>query len=324
MSYLKEVLQSYAMEDAKTELLRHNENMTIKVGDAFLLRIHKHIEGFSAGYMYESLDQREIRREELKFLSYLHDNGMQVQTPIRNKNGEEVTVLSDGTLATMLTWLPGRDMKDEDISRESCFKVGEMVAKLHQTAKNYFPETVLRYDAGLCKSLKEKICIAWESNKSEEFSALRQEYFESTTEACALIGRRLKEKEKEFIPVHADLSLSNILITENGFLPIDFSLFGYGHPMMDLGALFCSRFSSLENRQAVAKGYTSAGGSIDFEMLDCCFALNVLLGIGLHVEKWIKEDWFPSRLERWCREMFVPLQEGKKLFSEDLYLLNVK
>lgn len=324
MNYIEEALKKYNMLQEQIKLLRHNENMTIRVGKNFLLRIHKPVEGFSTGYMYEALDKKAARQEELQFLSFLKENGMQVQIPIKNIDEEEVTVLSDGTLATMLTWLPGHDIDADDISQESCVAIGEMVAKLHQASKGYVPESILSYDAKLCLSLKEKIYSAWNNDKPEENLKLKKEYFECIAGACEVIAMRLSEKENEFFPVHTDLSLSNILITENGLVPIDFSLFGYGHPMMDLGALFCSRLNSLKNRQAVAEGYISAGGTIDYEMLDCCFALNVLLGIGLHMDKWIKEEWFSSRLERWCREMFEPLWDGKKLFSEDFYLLNVK
>jgi len=123
--------------------------------------------------------------------------------------------------------------------------------------------------------------------------------------------------------VHSDLSLSNMLFTENGIVPIDFSLMGFGHPMMDLGGLYCN-INGPENRKAIADGYKAEGGIIDFDLLDACFALNILLSIGLHLEKWLKEDWFPDRLERWCRETFGPLGEGKPIFSPDYYLLNVK
>ena len=71
MNYIEEALKNYNMLQEQIKLLRHNENMTIQVGEDFLLRIHKPVEGFSTGYMYETLDKKTARREELKFLSYL-------------------------------------------------------------------------------------------------------------------------------------------------------------------------------------------------------------------------------------------------------------
>lgn len=38
--YVAEALQSYSMSGAETELIRHHENMTFRVGGKYLLRIH--------------------------------------------------------------------------------------------------------------------------------------------------------------------------------------------------------------------------------------------------------------------------------------------
>ena len=78
MNYITEALKNYNMPTAKTKLLRHNENMTISVEDNYLLRIHKHVEGFSTNYMYDNLDRTAIYFAELSFLSYLREQGMQV------------------------------------------------------------------------------------------------------------------------------------------------------------------------------------------------------------------------------------------------------
>lgn len=67
--------------------------------------------------------------------------------------------------------------------------------------------------------------------------------------------------------LHADLSLSNILVTKSGLAAIDFSLFGLGHPMFDLATLFGS-INGLHCRQKIAEGYRDAGGIFDYEALD--------------------------------------------------------
>lgn len=313
--YQKEALLQYGMQDAPAELIRHNENMTFKVDGQYLLRIHKHREGFYTGSIYDGINRIEIYQEELNFLNFLRSHGMNVQKPCPNKNGELVTRLSDGTAATMLTWLPGRILEKNDIDSNLCTFIGEMVGKLHKQARLCPKLPVLYYDDTLCCRLKQKIY-----EKMEE-GIWNGVYTQSMANALDFIAHKLYKSKNDTILTHADLSLSNILLTDTGLVPIDFSLFGYCHPMMDLASLFCN-INGLENRRAMAAGYISAGGSIHLTMLDCCFAFNILLSIILHCDCWPKENWFPDRLERWCREVFTPLANKEALFSENFYFIH--
>ena len=50
-----EALGLYALTKPRAELIRHNENMTYTVADAekrYVLRIHKHVAGFSSDILY--------------------------------------------------------------------------------------------------------------------------------------------------------------------------------------------------------------------------------------------------------------------------------
>ena len=112
---------------------------------------------------------------------------------------------------------------------------------------------VLCYDAALCRRLKQKL---YDDLGSGAFDAERVQCMADTFD---FIAKQMDAFGQDVIITHADLSLSNILITENGLVPIDFSLFGYCHPMMDLAMLYCS-INGLENRRAIAAGYKKAGG----------------------------------------------------------------
>lgn len=315
LDYLKETLLQYGMQDASAELIRHNENMTFKVDGRYLLRIHKHVEGFHTASIYNDINRIEIYQEELNFLKFLRTHGINVQIPYPNKNDELVTILSDGTAATMLTWLPGRILEKNEVEPDLCVQIGEMVGKLHQQACLCPKLSALQYNDALCDRLKQTIYI-----KKEE-GAWNELHTQSMANALDFIAGKLHDFRNDAILTHADLSLSNIILTDTGLVPIDFSLFGYCHPMMDLASLFCN-INGLENRRAMAAGYRSADGNIVITMLDCCFALNILLSIVLHCNWWPKNDWFLSRLERWCREVFTPLAHKEALFSEDFYLLH--
>ena len=49
--YLKEALSYYNIALSDVELLRHNENLTYRVGNDYLVQIHKPVEGFSTDYI---------------------------------------------------------------------------------------------------------------------------------------------------------------------------------------------------------------------------------------------------------------------------------
>ena len=122
-----------------------------------------------------------------------------------------------------------------------------------------------------------------------------------------LIGDKLNQSEAEYIHIHSDLSLSNILINDDGLIPIDFSLFGYSTPMLDFGSIYCF-VDEAYCRISIVKGYEEITGcKINTDEIDLYFALQILLGIGLHYELWINEDWFYKRLPEWCNESFIPL-----------------
>ena len=309
-TYIQSALGQYGIPNAEYEILRHNENITVKVGEQYLLRIHKHADGFTTGPIYDGLDRYKIRDTELALLRHLKERGMRVHTPVFNRAGELLTVLEDGTCATMLEWIPGRALEKEDVNRDICFQIGAMTAQLHKSVRDFQPNEILDYDSALCGRLCEKL------KQEAENGGLDERCAATFIEACRIIGDRLKENRNVQV-VHADLSRSNTLITDEGLVPIDFSLFGRGNPMMDISVLYCT-FGSFDYRRAIAEGYRSNGGEIDFPMLDVCYALNIILYI-IQIKSSV-EKFF----DRWCDEIFKPLIDGKQLIREDFFMPNVK
>ena len=306
-----EALKRYGLEKAPWRLIRHNENMTVNVDDRYLLRIHQHAEGFSTAAYYEGLDRTAIRMKELAFLTHLASRGMTVQMPVANLEGDYVTTLSGGICATLLTWLPGHTPAEEDVAHNIYFRAGAMTARMHKAAVGFPTERLLRYDASMCRRLR-----AWLDNVCRD-RLLTAEHTEVLKAASRVMESRLGGDGH--IVVHADLSSSNILVTDAGLAPIDFSLMGVGHPMMDIGSLYCS-VNGMESRQRIAEGYRSEGGVIAFPELDACFALNILLYIVLHLNA--GRD-MTANLDRWRSHTFAPLAEGKRLIGDDFRMLNV-
>ena len=300
-------LEAYDMTGAGVAFIRHNENMTYCVDEKYLLRIHKPRTGVTMDFFHNGIDTAALHEAELRFLEHLRTCRLQVQTPLRNQAGKLVTVLPDGTPATMLTWLPGRPLERADLTPEMGYVLGNMLGDLHTASACYraeHRETFGRYDHALCERLYTLLA------GYHEHGSLATPHFTQMSGALRVIGEALRESEAAHILVHSDLSMSNILLTEQGLVPIDFSLLGYSTPMLDFGSLFCFICEEACLEQAI-RGYEAVMGKpVDRRLIDCCFALQILLGIALHYELWAGETWFAERLPQWCDEVFGPLIKG--------------
>lgn len=304
---LEEALALYGFAGLEAEFIRHNENMTYRVGGKYLLRIHRHKDGFTTDAVYGELDRARLRETELSFLSHLAARGMKVQTPIPDTRGRLVSRLSDGTAVTVLSWLEGRTVDRRELSPALCREMGGMAARLRKAAESFPAHFALRYDDALCRRLGRKLetLVADGTLTPDDAGAL--------SDSLEAVGELLRRSEDEFLFAHTDLSLSNMLITDGGLVPIDFSLGGWGHPAMDISELFCAVYGDV-NRSALLDGYREEYGSVpDPRAIDCCFALNVLLGVILHCETWTREDWFPGKLKVWREEIFEPLARGERV-----------
>ncbi len=299
---LNEALHAFGLHDA--EFIQQHENAVYRADGKYLLRIHRAAEGLHVDH------NPDMRRAELSFLTHLADKGMNVQRAIAE------AILSDGTQATLLTWLNGHHITESEFTMDMQRQIGSMLAQLHQAAAGFSHDAMRRYEATHVVRLSETLLQMGERHH------LNMDEIVVACEAARIIEDRLAKVAVELIPIHCDLSQSNILLTESGPIPIDFSLCGVGHPMHDLGILL-GNVSSQAQRRAIAEGYTSAGGQINLPLLDAGYTLGLLECIAFHADVWPKEDWFAPRLTRWVKEHLLPLSEGKPLLNEEMRLINL-
>ena len=314
--YIQETLSYYNITAPEIELLRHNENLTYRIGNEYLLQIHEPVEGFSTEFFYEGVERIEIYMAELAFQEHLKNQGMQIREAVENCYGERITRLQNGIYVTVSKWLEGESLDKLELNDEICYQIGEMLACLHQKAKGFRVSPVKSYDKQHCECTKKRIQTLEANGLSTEYSAIMQR-------ACECAGEVLENARDEFHMIHGDLSASNILQTAYGLVPIDFSFFGMGHPMYDLAVLF-GNISGLVRRQKMAEGYRNAGGTINYEVLDACFVLTLLDCLGIHYEQWSKQDWFAPRMQRWHKENLEPYVRGERIYADDFYLLHVE
>lgn len=287
------------------EFIQQHENAVYRADGQYLLRIHRAAEGLTADH------DPDKRRAELAFLTHLADKGLHVQRPIAE------ATLSDGTMATLLTWLEGHHITENEFTPAMQHQIGIMTARLHQAAQGFDHPAMRHYDAAHVAQTSADI------RRMGERYGLNPGEIDVTCQAAQVIEDRLRSAAGEFVPIHCDLSQSNILLTECGLAPIDFSLFGLGHPMHDLGILL-GNVSTLVQRKAIADGYVHAGGCINLPLLDAGMTLGLLEAMIFHADVWPREPWFAPRLTRWVNEMLQPLADGKPLLDENMYLINLK
>ncbi len=302
---LQEALAAFGLNGAEAEFIQQHENAEYRVDGKYLLRIHKAAEGLLVDH------DPGKRQAELAFLTHLADAGMHVQRPIAE------ATLSDGAMATLLTWLDGHHISESEFTPEMQRRIGTLTARLHQAAQGFQHPAMRRYDAAHVAR------TAAEIRRMGDRYALNPDDIAVACQAAQVIENRLRSVSADFVPIHCDLSQSNILLTANGLAPIDFSLFGVGHPMHDLGILI-GNVSTLAQRKAITDGYVQAGGHIDLPLLDAGMTLGLLEALVFHADVWPKEAWFAPRLTRWVGEMLRPLAEGKPLLDENMYLINLK
>lgn len=279
--------------------------MAFNVADLFLLRIHKSAESFDADFLYGSLNRPDVYTAEMLFLQHLKKRGLNVQTPVADKNGNYVCSLDDGTLVTLLTWLDGRNPADCDLTENFCRQYGQLVAQLHNTSVDFEHNSLLQYDDKLCNVLLLQVKTAHSKGY------FNNTHYTTLLKLCNIIKIAFAVHRHSFVAVHGDLSLSNTLITPSGLALIDFSLCGYGHPMLDVSCVY-SFVTEKKLQKAFNEGYESCGRAIDNSMIGICYAFNELMGILIHIDRLATESWFTDWLDKMCQKIFIPVISNKE------------
>lgn len=298
---IDKALARYCFRHPRAELIRHNENMTYKVSDgelAYVLRIHKPAQGFNLGLLCAGMDIKHRIADEMRLLEFLAARGnVRVQQVKPNACGQSVTTLCDGTAVTVLEWIEGATLDDIEITPEIACSLGAMLGRLHNNLAQCTFDSRYYYDSDLLAKMID------EANKA----SLCGKHTKIIVAALSHIRRYLHGARGSFIPVHADLSKSNLIYSSGSVVPIDFSLSGYCVPEMDLASAF-SHINDDELNQRLLDGYksssrfqpTSAG-------IEACFCLQILLFVVCQHSRFANQAWFNEKLDHWCQAYFAPL-----------------
>lgn len=306
---ISEALSLYGLKNAKSTLLRHNENRTYRIDckeQSFCLRIKVPVAGFDLEIFGE--DQEKILESELCLMSMLREQtDIPVQKPIRTLSGDMIARLSDGTLTSLLSWMEGVSFDMAKRTEQMLFSAGQTLAKLRSAMEsnpNLSAFTRGPYDQKLVKRLATK------AEQGDQY--LPAEAIRSIIKALDTVSYIMDEMDKseDVLISHADPSFGNMIWANERVGLIDWSLSGYAHSYMDLGGLMGAT-SDREEQRILLKGWESVRGKVNRRYLDAYFSLGVLLFICCQytrAEEWT--DWFPAALKRWQETIFDPLSSG--------------
>ncbi len=320
---VEEVLKEYEFINPKLEFIRHNENITYKVIDddnTYLLRVHKPIEGFSLGLLQRDSNVSEYIKSEMLLLNYFkNEMNTAIQEPVKNKSGELVSILKDGTCASVLKWLDGDTVGNVPVSSKLGDVIGTMIAKLHMCSKKLENKSTYihkikryNYNQALLSEIDKELNNIIKATYIEKEKVM---IMKDTLKVINNVMDELDKEEESSGIIHADLSPSNLIFSNYQISPIDFSLSGYGFYYMDLG-LMVSNYKDIEIRKSIINAYEEISNrKVPLHYIEAFFAFGVLLFIGCQHEKIHRKDWFDEAINRWCKTIFMPLVNGEPFLN---------
>ncbi len=310
MNDLKAAIQRlYGVRAEAVTLLRHNENRTYRVdapGGEYVLRIRQPVKGFTLGPLSDGESAWSFARRETALLCFLCSHGYPAQQPLLTLGGDAVAEL-DGMPATLYHWLDGTPLSELDMDDALCEKMGAAVARLHRLLSTFdreHPTSGLTYDEHLLSRLSASL------ERALSAGAMSENHVRAMQDALSAVGTHMR-RLGPMQTVHADLSRSNLILTQSEVAPIDYSLSGLCHVQMDVASLFAQ--DGKPSRAAILRGYACGGGTdIAFSDVEPYFALQILLFACCQWPRFCREEWFDKALLRWQRETFSPLVRGER------------
>jgi Ser/Thr protein kinase RdoA (MazF antagonist) len=318
----KELLSHYSITEAEVHLIRHNENITLKVTDGisnnlYLLRIHKpSTEGLFG--LQHTLDGIKA---EILILQELNKKGLvYAQKPVANRAGEYITICNlenyhHPCYATVLEWIEG-DTLSLEISniKEIAFKLGQNLALFHQSLKEFKPsEHFVRpiYDGARIDSAIEelKYCV--------DIQLFRMEHYEIIKDVLAFVKKQIEElnaREDSFGIIHADFQLGNIILNEDNPCMIDLGFCGFGYYVFDIGS--AATIFPGELRKDFLHGYASRSSFPfhDLKYVEGQIFMDIFISYVLFMRDSGRNTWITTSAEELCETLCKDFLEGKEVF----------
>ncbi|GIP34714.1 phosphotransferase enzyme family protein [Paenibacillus sp. J2TS4] len=317
-----DALSHYEVPSPTIAFIRHNENLTYKITDgssgvSYLLRIHKPVHTGLHGLQH-SKPGLNGGMELLQALG--ESSGLNVQKPVRNREGEFVTRMRNGDGAvhcTMLQWLEGRDSQPEDFApREAALRYGGQVGMLHRFTSGYTPDPASGRPA--YAGITENEAMLERLAYGRERGIFAPADFGRMSEAFQLINERLRgypPAPDTWGIIHADINRANVIVTHQGFTLIDYCLYGYGYFLYDAAGGVLSVPS--ERRDDFMEGYAAefpSSGGDTMKLLEGFMLLNIFGYYSFHMMNTSVHPWMRERLPSFCANRVAPFLEERPIY----------
>ena len=242
-------LEKFGFKQYQLTFLQHLVNTTFRLDcnrGQFLVRIHR-------------AKTRSAAASELTWLDALaHGTTVSVQTPQRSLDGKMIVVgeyigVPKPYPVTILSWLNGHILTQDQRSPHHFYRLGQLVSKLHHHAQHWAPSVELNrpiYDAA---SVLESDIIS--SNQLPEDARGDLRILHAQLQE---VEQHLGKSPERFGLIHSDLSFGNVLFTADEVSPIDFDDCGFGYYLYDLAVILAGpweRPGFQQRRNALLHGY---------------------------------------------------------------------
>lgn len=257
---LPRVFAQYPLRVTAWEHLRTSENRVLRVDTAEGTRYALRLRRAGAAYL------NSLTAE----LDYLHalkaSTGLEVPTPVPTRTGERMVQFGEGPdqmVAVLFSWVPGRQVEAQLLTRPQMAQMAQATAALHRFARSYRPPADVRrpvYDADWYFGAG-----GWRSSPAftDRLDPVARARLGEFTAGVARDVSALVRDENTFGLIHYDLHVGNFLFTDQAAHPIDFDELGFGFYLFDLAHLlfeFVEREEYPAFQQVLLETYRTAGG----------------------------------------------------------------
>ncbi len=278
------------------ELLKMRENAIFRitlpeVGPA-ALRLHR------SGYQTE-----DAIRSELWWMGALVDHHLAVPRPLHTIDGALVAHLSDGRMASVLTWVEGEAVGEAGVplpgdaaaQMRLHASIGHILAELHTTTDRlHLPPSFQRprWDTDGLVGAAPFWGRFWEHPQANE--AERRVLHEARHEAAARLADYAAQGADQGL-IHADVLRENVLHSAHHIALIDFDDCGWGFRLYDLGTALSQNLSEPHLPQIVlglTEGYSTTRplSEADRAMLPLFTLLRCLASVGWTIPRLAPDD----------------------------------
>ena len=248
-------LRKFGFSQYRLTFLQHLVNTTFRLDcndGRYLVRIHR-------------AKTRTAVASELAWLEALvHKTTVPVQIPQRSLDGKMIVVGEHGGVpepypVTVLSWLNGQILTQDQRSPNHFYRLGQLVAKLHDHAQHWTPSFELN------RPFYDSTSVLGTDSVFGEDGVTYKQLPEEVWAHLQMLHKQLQEVEQhlgkspdQFGLIHSDLSFGNVLFTTDAVLPIDFDDCGFGYYLYDLAVILAGpweRPGFRQRREALFEGY---------------------------------------------------------------------